>query len=49
MAEKHNTLITINCGTFFVLGNISFKVCINACIMPRFGKNYFHQFLLSVF
>ena len=33
----------------FVFWNISFKVCNNACIMPRFGKNHFHQFLLSVF
>ena len=29
--------------------DISFKVCNIACIMPRFGKNNFHQFLLSVF
>ena len=33
----------------FVFWNISFKVCNNACIMPRFGEKYFHQFLLSVF
>ena len=31
-----------------VFWNISFKVCNNACIMPTFGKNQFHQFLLSV-
>ena len=28
--------------------NILFKVCNNACIMTRFGKNHFHQVLLSV-
>ena len=33
----------------FVFWNISFKVCNNACIMPRFGKNNFHRFLISVF
>ena len=33
----------------FVCWNISFEVCNNACIMPSFGKNNFHQFLLSVF
>ena len=32
----------------FVFWNILFKVCNNACIMPRFGKKYFHPFLLSV-
>ena len=46
MAEK-NTVMTIN-YVFFVFWNISFKVCNNACIMPRFGKNHFHPFLLSV-
>ena len=38
MVENHNTLITINYGTFFVFWNISFKVYNNAWIMPRFGK-----------
>ena len=34
----------------FVFWNISFKVCNNACIMPKFGKNsFFINFLLSVF
>ena len=33
----------------FVFWNISFKVCNNACIMPRFGKNHVHPFLFSVF
>ena len=33
----------------FVFWNFAFKVCNNACIMPSFGKNVFHQFLLSVF
>ena len=31
----------------FVFWNISFKVYNNACIMLRFGKNHFHQFLPS--
>ena len=30
-----------------VFWNISFKVCNSACIMPSFGKNHFHPFLLS--
>ena len=47
MSEEHNTFNAINYGTFFVFWNISFKVCNNACIMPRFGKNNFHQFSLS--
>ena len=33
----------------FLFLNISFKVCNNSCIMPRFGKNHFHPFLPSVF
>ena len=33
----------------FVFCNISFKVCNNYCIMPSFGKDHFHQFLLGVF
>ena len=33
----------------FVFENISSKVYNNACIMRRFGKNHFCQFLLSVF
>ena len=37
MIEKHNILITLKYGTF-LFWNISFKVCNNACIMPRFGK-----------
>ena len=41
MVEKRNILITINCGTFFVFWNISFKVCNNAYIMPCFSKNIF--------
>ena len=32
-----------------VFWNILFKVCNNACIILRIGKNHFHQFLLSVF
>ena len=49
MLLKHNTLITINiCGIFCIL-NISFKICNNASIIPRFGKKCFHQFLFSVF
>ena len=49
MAEKYNTLITINYVNFSVFRDISFKVCNNACIIPRFGINHFHQFPLSVF
>ena len=48
IAEKHNTLITINYVTFF-FWNISFKVCYDAYIMPRFGKKIFRQFLLGGF
>ena len=33
----------------FVFWNISFKVCNNACIIPRFGKNYSHKVLLAFF
>ena len=33
----------------FVFWNISFKVCNNASIMPRFVKNHYHQLLISVF
>ena len=47
--EKHNSLITITDGNYFSFCNISSKVCNNACIMPRFGKNHFRPFLLSVF
>ena len=32
-----------------VFWNILFKVCNNACIILRIGKNHFRQFLLSVF
>ena len=32
----------------FLFWNILFEICNNACIMPRFGKNCFHQLLLSV-
>ena len=32
----------------FVFWNVPFKVYNNGCIMPRFGKNNLHQFLLSV-
>ena len=49
MVEKNNTLITINYGTFYLIWNISFRVCNNAWIMPRFGKQHFHPFSLSIF
>ena len=38
MVEKHNSLIAINDGTYFVFWDISFKVWNNACIMPSFGR-----------
>ena len=40
MAEKLNTLITINYGNYFVFWDFSSKVCNNACIMPSFGKKF---------
>ena len=49
MLEKHNTVINIIMVIIFVFWNVLFKVCNNACIMPKFGKNDFHKFLLSVF
>ena len=33
---EHNTLISINCGTYFVFFNFAFKVCNTAWIMPGF-------------
>ena len=49
MAEKHNTLITINYGTYFVSWNISFKVCNIDCIMTKFGKKSFSSILTQYF
>ena len=49
MAEKHNSLITITYVTFSIFCNIPFEVCNNYCIMPIYGKNNIHQYLLSVF
>ena len=50
MVEKHNTQVTKKIIILvFVFWNISFKVCNNACIMPRFVKNHFWPFLLGVF
>ena len=49
MVEKHNTLITMNYYTCFVFWGFPFKVCNNACIMPKFGKNDFHKFFTLCF
>ena len=49
MIEKYNTLITINDGTFFVLWNMLFKFCNNACIMPNFGKKSFSSIFTQYF
>ena len=49
MVLKHNTLITITDGNIFVFWNFSFKVCNNACIMPRFGKNAFSSIFTQCF
>ena len=47
MVEKHNSLIIINYGTYFIFWDITFKVCNNACIIPSFGKiiNFYSVFL----
>ena len=47
IVEKHNILININCGTYFCISNLSFKVCNTAWIMPSFCD--FSPLFLSVF
>ena len=49
MVEKHNTLITINCGTNFCILGYFIQVCNNAWFMPRFSKTSFYPFIFSVF
>ena len=48
MIEEDNTLITINDGTFFVLWNMLFKFCNNACIMPGYDKQFIFNNFYSV-
>ena len=45
IVERHNSLITINCGTYFVFWDFAFKVCNIASIMPSFCE----QFILANF
>ena len=48
IVEKHDTAITINCGTYFLLYNVSFKVCDDAWIMPSFCEQFIFVNIYSV-
>ena len=47
MADKHNTLITINCGTNFYFGvwHSKYVILLISCLV--FMNNVFHQNLLG--
>ena len=45
IVENHNTLIQINCGTYFLFWDFAFKFCNTAWIMPCFWDFVFTPFL----
>ena len=40
IVKIHNTLITINCDTYFIFCIFSFKLFGADCIIPCFGEQY---------
>ena len=38
--SKHNTVITIKCGAYFLFWNFSFKVGNSAWVVPSFGGQF---------
>ena len=47
IVEKHNTLITINFGTYFCILEFSFKVCNTAWIVPSVFGDFSPLFFIG--